>query len=290
MLIVDILYPVSYIRKAFNDDKGAWPWPIQFLWLLLGYLWVQDPYVATHFVWLSVHFLVVELCLVIELSCGLHPHCRLCGCELSWLSSELVDSEDGGLTTDTTSAVCSAVWWFSLPHCVQGKRVKASAFVCFLPCLWTLVNWYSCNFSSHRANLPSGALNDCSQVKDPWSVPKRYGRKCCVKGTTASSSRRVTQYVHSALLRVQLACAITCSFPVSSSWNRPPPIPVLLTSVSKIYGLLKFGKARMSVYHSHWHSVWNASWHSVVHSNLVVFSVRHWRGFAIVAKSWTNLP
>ena len=145
-----------------------------------------------------------------------------------------------------------------------------------------MVNWYSCNFSSHRANWPSGSLNDCSQVKDPWSVlrlnclPKRYGRKCWVKVTTASSSWRVTQYLRLALLRVWLAYAITCSFPVSSSWDRTPPNPVLLASVSKINGLLNFGNARMGAKQSLWPSVWNVSWHSVFYSNRVVFSIRRW--------------
>ena len=37
--IVDILHLVSYVGKAFYDNKGAWPWPVQFLWLSLGHLW-----------------------------------------------------------------------------------------------------------------------------------------------------------------------------------------------------------------------------------------------------------
>ena len=66
------------VGKAFYNNKGAWPWPVQFLWLSLGYLWKYNQYMIAHFVWLSVHFLVIKLHLVVKLPCGLYPQPLTC--------------------------------------------------------------------------------------------------------------------------------------------------------------------------------------------------------------------
>ena len=112
---------------------------------------------------------------------------------------------------------------------------------------------YSCSFSSHRASCPSGCLKFLSHLREPWSVrrvnwlPRRYGRKCWMKYTTASSSRRVTQYWRSGLLRARLAYAITRSVPSSCTCDSTAPIPESLASVSKTNGLEQSGNARIGV-------------------------------------------
>ena len=170
----------------------------------------------------------------------------------------------------------------------------APALVCFFPGRCKIRKWNSCSFSNHLANCPSGSLNDCSHDREPWSVlrvnsrPNRYGRNCCVNTTTASNSRRVTQYRRSDLLSVRLANAMTCSWPCSSSWDSTPPIPVLLASVSRIKGFVKSGKARTGAVHSLWRNSANAAWHSTVHSKVAVFSVNRCNGLAILAKLRTN--
>ena len=101
--------------------------------------------------------------------------------------------------------------WLSLPHWQCGIHERASALSCFRPGRCWTVESYSSNFLSHHASCPSGSLKLRSQVSDPWSerrvkyLPRKYGRNCFRKATTANSSRRVTQYLLSALVRTRLA-------------------------------------------------------------------------------------
>ena len=129
--------------------------------------------------------------------------------------------------------------WLSLPHSLHRRRERASALVCFCPSGRLFRNQIP---EDTPATWPSGSLQFCSYTREPWSVcrenllPIRYGLNCLTNETTASSSRRVTQYCLSASLSTLLSQAISLSQPSPSTCDRFAPIPTPLASLSRING------------------------------------------------------
>ena len=117
--------------------------------------------------------------------------------------SPVLSGKDGQIIVAETSGAM----WLSRPHCWQGSRESASAFVWALPRRWTMSKSSSCSRSSQRAICPGNSRN---HAREPWSVrrtnfrPTRYGRYTRVNSTTARSSHLVTQYRLSGLKRVLL--------------------------------------------------------------------------------------
>ena len=118
--------------------------------------------------------------------------CNTCPIAQSWSClSRIV------VPCSTSATRILAVFSSSSPETESLDR--ASALLWFLPLRWTTSKLYSWKCSSYWASCPSSSLKLCNHASALWSVlivkclPRRYGRKCLVKDTTASSSRHVTQ-------------------------------------------------------------------------------------------------
>ena len=129
-----------------------------------------------------------------------------------------------------------------------GRRDKPSAFPCLWPGLWRMSHSYSLREAIQRANLPRGSLSDFRHVSGQWSVinvkrrPYKYGRNWDAAQTTASASFSVVLQLFSALERLLLAYAMTCSWP-SYWWDRTAPSPVSQASVATRKSTANLGKA-----------------------------------------------